>query len=291
MSTDSKHVFDATQNNFESDVLNASLSTPVLVDFWADWCEPCKALGPLLEKLAAEYNGAFRLAKVDAEAEQQLADMFGIRSIPTVMLIKDGQMLDGFTGALTESQVREFLGKHVQPATAIEAPQAEAPKDAVKDAEPAADAVARLQREIAEHPDNAGLALDLALAQMRAGDTKAAQTALDALPANLASDDRATRLRGQLELAHALDAAPDADSLRQRIEANPEDWEAHDLLGVRLTLGDDPGAGLEQFLYVLKHQRDWNEGLAKKRLLAAFQVLDDAALVSAYRQRMASLLF
>jgi putative thioredoxin len=117
------HVFDVTQQAFEAEVLQASMTTPVLVDFWAEWCEPCKTLGPMLEKLAAEYNGAFRLGKVDVEAQQELAGMFGIRSIPTVMLVKDGQVLDGFAGALPESQLREFLSRHVQPLEA--APQAD----------------------------------------------------------------------------------------------------------------------------------------------------------------------
>ena len=119
-------VFDIDQQTFEAEVLQASAVTPILVDFWATWCEPCKSLGPLLEKLAAEYNGSFRLGKVDVDAQQELAAMFGIKSIPTVMLVKDGQVLDGFTGALPEGQLREFLGRHVQP---LEGAPAEAEVD------------------------------------------------------------------------------------------------------------------------------------------------------------------
>src|SRR3954470_18180234 len=124
--SDHAHVFDATAENFEADVLKASLQVPVLVDFWATWCGPCKQLGPILEKLATEYNGAFRLAKVDVDKEQQLGAAFQIRSIPTVMLVKEGQLVDGFPGALPEGQPRESL-KHqgIDPA---EAP-AEAPED------------------------------------------------------------------------------------------------------------------------------------------------------------------
>ena len=111
--TVSTHVFDATELNFEAEVIRASLTTPVLVDFWAAWCGPCKSLTPILEKVVASYNGAVRLAKVDTDAEMQLAAAFGVRSLPTVVLVKDGQMVDGFMGALPESAVREFLQRHI----------------------------------------------------------------------------------------------------------------------------------------------------------------------------------
>ncbi|HET6433714.1 tetratricopeptide repeat protein [Dyella sp.] len=280
------HVFDVTQDNFERDVLQASLTTPVLVDFWASWCEPCKTLGPMLESLASEFNGAFRLGKLDVDAHQQLAGMFGIRSIPTVMLVKDGQILDGFAGALPLGQVREFLLRHLQPLEGVaDEPVAEAPEESPTDA------IARLQQAIAAEPDKPELKLDLALALMRVGNVTSAQAELEALPANLATDARAVRLRSQLELARALDGAPDLATLRQRVATDPADWAARDLLGVRLLLEDDAAAGLDQFLAILEKARDWNDGAAKKRLLAAFATLDDAELVGRYRRRMASLLF
>ena len=281
------HVFDIDQQTFESQVLQASLDTPILVDFWATWCEPCKTLGAMLEKLAAEYNGAFRLGKVDVDAEQELAAMFGIKSIPTVMLVKDGQVLDGFTGALPEGQLREFLARHVQP---LEGEPAEA--DGVDGpAETPEAAINRLQQAIAIEPARAELKLELALALMRAGQADAAQAELDALPVNLATDARAQRLRSELDLAHAVAQAPEAAELELRIQANPEDWPARDQLGVRLLLEGNPEAGLEQFLIVLQKARDWNDGQAKKRLLAAFATLEDAELVGRYRRRMASMLF
>jgi putative thioredoxin len=283
---DTTHVFDVDQTNFEADVLQASLDTPILVDFWATWCGPCKTLGPMLEKLAAEFNGAFRLARVDVDKNQELAGMFGIRSIPTVMLVKDGQILDGFAGALPEGQLREFLSRHVQPLDGGDAAEPEATP-----AETPEQAIDRLQQAIAAEPDRAELKLDLAVALAQAGRSDAAETELDALPANLATDARAVRLRSQLDLARTLQDAPALADLQRRVQANPEDWEARDLLGVRLLLGDDPAAGLEQFLHVLEKARDWNDGAAKKRLLAAFNTLDDAELVGRYRRRMASLLF
>ena len=281
------HVFEVTQQGFEAEVLQASMTTPVLVDFWAEWCEPCKTLGPMLEKLAAEYNGAFRLGKVDVEAQQELAGMFGIRSIPTVMLVKDGQVLDGFAGALPESQLREFLSRHVQPLEAVQAP------DMADEAAPETpeQAITRLQQAIATEPDKAELKLELALALMRGGQAEAAEAELTALPANLAIDARALRLRSQLDLARALEGAPSLSELHQRIATNASDWAAHDLLGVRLLLEDDPAAGLDEFLLILKGDREWNDNQAKKRLLAAFATLDDAELVGSYRRKMASLLF
>ncbi|BBD80821.1 thioredoxin [Aerosticca soli] len=277
-------IVDVDPSNFETEVLQASLETPVLVDFWATWCGPCKSLGPLLEKLAGEYAGAFRLAKVDVDKNQELAAMFGIRSVPTVMLVKDGQILDGFAGALPEGALREFLGRYVQPAEP-------APEAAPAAAETPEQAINRLQQAIAAEPDRAELKLELAEALMRAGQTAAAEAELEALPANLATDARAVRLRSQLELVRALEGAPSRQALEQRIAADPDDWAARELLGIRLLLEGEPAAGLEQFLTILERARDWNDGAARKRLLQAFATLDDAALVGQYRRRMASLLF
>jgi len=281
------HVFDVDQQRFETEVLQASLSTPVLVDFWATWCEPCKTLGPMLEKLAAEYNGAFRLGKVDVDKQQELAGMFGIRSIPTVILVKDGQVLDGFSGALPEGQLREFLSRHVQPLEALpeEGAVDEAPPETPEQA------ISRLQQAIATDPAKSELKLELALALMRAGQASAAEAELTVLPANLATDARALRLRSELDLVHALKDAGSLTELQQRVQADGNDWAARDQLGVRLLLEGDPSAGLEQFLAILQSAREWNDGQAKKRLLAAFATLDDAELVSRYRRRMASLLF
>lgn len=280
------HVFDATTATFETEVLQKSLQTPVLVDFWATWCEPCKTLGPMLEKLAGEYHGAFELAKVDVDQEQQIAAAFQIRSVPTVLLVKGGQLVDGFPGALPEGQIREFLAQHgVTPAEPV--------TEAVAEPEPL-DPEAQvdvLRAAIAAEPDKDELKLDLALALLQTGASAEASTLIDALPANLATDDRAVRARARLDFAIALQDAPAAELLDARIAANGDDLHARHLRGVQLLLGGQDEAALEQFLEMLRRDRGFAEGLPRKLLIDAFKVIGDDDLIGRYRRRMASLLF
>ena len=283
--TDLPHVFDATTDTFEAEVLRKSLEVPVLVDFWATWCGPCKTLGPILEKLAGEYNGAFLLAKVDVDKEQQIAAAFQIRSVPTVFLVKDGQLVDGFPGALPEGQLREFLASHgVQPAEAAAEAVEAAPLD------PAAQ-VAALREAVAAEPDKEELKLDLVLALLKTGEAPEAERLLDALPANLATDDRAVKARARLGFASALKDAPSPDALRAAVAANADDLRARHLLGVHALVAGDSEAALEQFLDMLKRDRAFEDGLARKSLIDAFRVIEDDALVSQYRRKMSSLLF
>lgn len=261
---------------------------PVVVDFWAQWCGPCKQLGPILEKLAAEYNGAFRLAKVDVDAEQELGAAFQVRSIPTVFLVKGGQLVDGFPGALPEGQLREFLAHHgIEPAAGEPQAADEVPAEAV---DPHVE-VMRLRSQAAAAPENEELKLDLALALLRTGAAHEAEQLLDALPANLAHDDRAIKARARLGFAALLQGAPPAEVLQAAVQSNPDDLRARHLLGVHRIVAGEPQAGLDQFLEMLRRDRGFEEGLPRKALIDAFQVVDDEDLVGTYRRKMASLLF
>ncbi|MGE8213368.1 MAG: tetratricopeptide repeat protein, partial [Stenotrophomonas sp.] len=265
-----------------------SLQTPVLVDFLATRCGPCKSLGPILEKLAGEYNGAFELAKVDVDKEQQIAAAFQIRSVPTVFLIKDGQIVDGFPGAMPEGQLREFLTQHG--VTALEAPATEDTPAEALPLDPQAE-VAALREAITAEPDKAELKLDLALALIKTGATAEAGPLLDALPANLATDDRAIRARARLDFGNALQGAPAADTLASRIQADGNDLEARYQYGIHQLLGGNDEAALEQFIEMLRIDRSFRDNLPKKALIDAFRVIEDEDLVGRYRRRMSSLLF
>ncbi len=279
------HVFDTGVETFQQDVIERSLQTPVLLDFWAEWCGPCKALSPLLERLAGEYNGAFALAKVDVEKQQQLAAYFGIRSIPTLVLFKDGQIADGVPGALPEGQLRQFLAQHgIEPAIAAEATEAVPLTPAER--------IAALRSTIAAAPANIDeLRLDLAVELARLGDVVEAQQLLDALPANLGADDRASSARIAIGYADVLKGAPQRDELERRIATDPDDSDARHLLGVRLLAEGEDAAAIDALLELLARDKAFGDGLARRALLDAFNTIADAELVSRSRRRMAALLF
>lgn len=277
-------IADVTELDFEEKVLLASTRRPVLVDFWAPWCGPCRQLAPVLEKIAAEFAGRLDVVKVNTDEEMQLAGLFGIRSLPTVLLIRDGRPIDGFMGAQPESVIRELIAAHVG--------DAEAPVEAEPEPPLApADRVADLRARVAAEPDKAEWRLDLAEALIEVGETAEATAILDALPPDLSEGDKGRRLRALLDFGAILRDAPPLDELSRIVAADPSNLKARHHLGVRLLFAGRAEAALEEFLEIMRRDRKFEEDLGRRALIEAFRVIDDPDLVSATRRRMSALIF
>ncbi len=270
--------FDVTEANFEAAVLERSLQVPVLLDCWAPWCGPCKSLGPVLEKLVQAYGGRFVLAKLNTDQAPQLSAALQLRSIPLVVLFVGGQMVDQFTGAMPEGQVRAFLDKHlppdVSPADELRAQAAEAPD--------ADTAEALLQQALAVEPGHAEATLDLAERLINRNALGEARTLLESLPGE-ALGRRFEALMGRIELAaHRPEGDPVA--LAARVAANPKDFEARFGLAALQAFEGDFGAAFDQLLEVVLRDKAEHRERARKQLVEWFDVCPDAATVSRGRR-------
>lgn len=284
----SSHVVTVTAQNFQSLVLDGSFERPVLVDFWADWCAPCRTLMPMLAKLAEEYGGRFLLTKVNTEEEQALAAQFGIRSLPTVQLFKSGRVIDQFMGALPESQVREFLDRHLPRLSDGLLAQAQGLL-AAGDLDAAQ---ALIEQARSQDPANARLALAGIQLTAARGEIDQALADLDRLPIELTNDPEANALRGQLRFASALADAPSAAELAARLAANPRDSEARYQLAAHHVLRGDHAEALALLLELMKRDRAFNDDAGRKGMLAVFDLLGgQGELVASYRAKMMSALY
>lgn len=282
---------DVTTANFETEVIAASMQQPVLVDFWAPWCGPCRTLGPILDNLAGEFASQLKVVKVNTDEEMQLASVFGIRSLPTVMLIRDGQPVDGFMGGQPESVIRQWLAPHLSASPSTIEEPAESPASVETPAIAPAEALAAARRQLVAEPDKAEHQLTLIEALIANGDLDEAQNRLDELPAANGESEPARKARASLDFHYLALRAPAIHELDARLQRNPDDHEARHLLGVRLLLDGDAPAALDTFLELMRRDRKWGDDLGRKSLVQAFPLIADEDLVGQTRRRMSSLLF
>ena len=290
MSQDTPYIFDASTADFDQSVIENSFHKPVLVDFWAEWCAPCKALMPMLQQIAESYQGELLLAKVNCDIEQDIVARFGIRSLPTVVLFKDGQPVDGFAGAQPESAVRAMLEPHVQmppPAAADPLEQAEALFAEGRIAE----AEATLKVLLGEDNSNAKALILYARCLAERGELGEAQTVLDAVK----SDEHKAALAGaKAQITFLKQAAdlPDAADLKARLAKDPLDDEAAYQLSIQQLARQQYEAALEALLKLFMRNRSYNEGIVHKTLLQVFDLLgNDHPLVTAYRRKLFAALY
>jgi putative thioredoxin len=291
-------MIDVTIENFEQEVIAASMSQPVLVDFWAPWCGPCKAIGPILEKLEAEYGGAFKLAKINSDDEQQLAGAFGIRSIPTVVLLKEGRPVDGFMGALPEGQVREFLDKHVQ---ALAPQEDEEPLPEEPLAEDPAAQLEKLQHAVATDPSNDDARYDYVKALLQGGRVQEAQRAFEPVAAKAAVSRKLDALARWLDAVAFAQAHPNPADEDAKIAANRRDFQAR-FDRARLLMAEQRWtAAMDELLEILMRDKAWNEDQARKAYIAILELIEppkpkvadgqippDDPTVATYRRRLSS---
>ena len=283
----SAHSVEIDESNAQQLLIEESMTRPVVVDFWADWCEPCKQLMPILEKLAQEYQGAFLLAKVNADEQQMLAQQLGVRSLPTIMVIKEGQPIDGFSGAQPESAVREMLDKH------LPSPQAGALEEAeqllTEGDVPGALALYRSVWE--ESGKKLEMTLTYAGALVTASRLDEAETLLQDV--RMADQDaRYEQLIAQIELGREAARSPEVEALEAAIAADPEDHATRIQLAIQLSQVAQYRDALEHLLTVLRADRDFNNGEVRKVFLDTLATIGKGdPLAAEYQRKLFSLMY
>lgn len=273
-------MIDVTLQNFETEVVATSMATPVLVDFWAPWCGPCKSLGPILEKVEKEYDGRFKLVKINSDDEQELAQAFGVRSIPTVVLLMGGRPVDGFMGAIPEGQVKEFLDKHLPPA---EEAQAEAATDEAAELAGEGDhdaALAKLQEALAVNPADNETRNRYVELLLTLGRTEEARRAWEPLaPLLTAGGSLAARpaaLEVWLNAQEHGKSARGVQELEAAIAADRRDFTARFALAEHWLVAGEQTRALDELLEIIMRDKSWNDSAARKAYVGILELLTPA---------------
>ncbi len=284
----SPYALDVTEADFHQQVIEASKTTPVVIDFWAEWCGPCRVLKPMLEKLAEEYQGKFILAKVDSDENAPIAGRYAVRGIPTVVAVVNGEEVDRFSGAIPEGQVRKFLDK------LIPSPAAELRRQATEachrgDTQGALALLAQASQLAPEDTDTRLLAAEILL---HSGNPAEARQLIDSLPPVVRMEDKVVTLLARLEFAEKGQTLPGAEDLQARLQADENDLEARLQLANLYVSKEQYDPALEQLLEIVKRDRSFQEDIGRKTMLQVFNLLGgEGEVVSKYRKLLASALY
>lgn len=277
-------MIDITLQNFEADVLRASLQQPVLLDIWAPWCGPCRTLGPALEQLEADYGGRFVLAKLNSDEQPeiagQLSQMFGVRSIPFCVMFAGGQPVDGFVGALPPAQIREFLDKHVPPEGALEAEEELLEAEELAAAGDEDSALARLQEAVAVDPANDEARLEYVRHLLARGQVEEAKAAFLPIGSKAAGPLADARVSAFAHYLAACDAAPHLrppEALAQAIAANKRDFDARFHLAQQHFAAGRFTEAMDELLEILLRDKKWQDELARRTYVAILEVMTKPA--------------
>ena len=269
---------DITLQNFEADLITASKAQPVLLDIWAPWCGPCKALGPVLEKLEGAYAGRFALAKLNSDEQPeiagQLSQMFGVRSIPFCVLFKDGQPVDGFVGALPEGEVRKFLDKHVASEEELAAEQDVAEAQALLEDGDIDSALEKLQEAVAINPADDTARYDYLRALLGAGRVAEARRAYDPVASKVMQDARIAACGHWIAACEASEAGRPEEELAAALAANKRDFDARFALAQHHFAAQRFTACMDELLEILMRDKAWHDGLARKTYVAVLEVMN-----------------
>ena len=284
-------VKDVTDQTFAVDVLDASNEVPVIVDFWAPWCGPCKTLGPMLEEAVAKTNGKVRMVKVNVDENQMVAGQLRVQSIPAVFAFSGGRPVDGFMGAVPRSEIDAFVKRLIDAAGAGFDEALEAAEQMLAEGA-AADAAQTFAAILQEDPEEIAAMGGLIRATLATGDLDRAKAMLDQVPAAKAGDPAIAKARAEIELAEQAEGAGETAELAARLDADPNDHQARYDLAVALSAAHRNEEAIDQLLELFRRDREWNGGAAKDQLFKIFDALgpkDPAALTG--RRKLSSMIF